>query len=227
MLLVTAFVALASAADTARAAPAVSPAVFGKVFRARRGTLVRVFTGARRPATGFLIGAEGEVVFGARRPPAAGAIVIETADGQRLDARLLGHDRRLGLGLARMAPTSARPPPPLLAAADPRLWPDRWVVVLAHDASGSAQPFAGVIEAAPATRYARKKRHRGLTVAPLGAPGDVGSPVLSIRGELVGVVVDGGRRRCRVAPLDVVRPFLEASVPRAPADGRAAVTTDG
>lgn len=154
----------------------------------------------------------GEVVFAAPKAP-AGALHALLPDGRRAPLELLGHDAatRLAVGRIRRAPDSELPPP-LPVAADPTLSPETWVVVI-RARGGTSEPFAGVVESVPSAGLgsgpAPAPHQRTARVA---APGDPGSPVLSMGGEVLAVVVEGGRRGCRAVPLERFIPFLRGAV---------------
>jgi S1-C subfamily serine protease len=183
----------------------VSPAEFGRVFRENRPSLVRV-KGSTWPdyATGFVVGVRGEVVFSAIRSPTPELVVI-TTEGARLEADLLGYDRELAIGVLRARTPSSLVP--LRVALKPGLARGDWVIALTHDERGLPEPFAGVVEG----DLERSERPKGL-VARADVPGVPGSPILSTRGELVGIAVDRGARRTRVLAIEAVVPFLEAVV---------------
>lgn len=180
---------------------AVGPSSFGRVFARHRSALVRVK--ARTTwSTGFLIGANGEFVFGLDEAPKR-ALRVRTEDGEEHEARLLGFDRTLSLavgivdGLGR-APIPAGPPS--------ELRPETWVVILGHDPKGLPSPHAGVVAKGP------ERQASGHVASVVDVPGAPGCPVLSADGALVGIAVARGRRRTRVVPLDYVAPFLERVV---------------
>ncbi len=193
----------------------VSPTVFGEVYRANKSALlVARPNGSESPATtGFLLGAEGELLIGAKARPAAEFAVV--VDGElSLSARLLDHDEDLGLAVAKLVGIDARSLPrlPLRAAKKQGLSLQTWAVVMTHSASGASEPFAGIVESEPAIRGRRAWRKRSLLISQVAAPGRPGSPVLSSKGELVGVVVGAGSRRVEVVALPSLLPFLRAAV---------------
>ncbi len=202
----------AALAMTAMAAPGVSPSVFGKVFRAQRPSLVRV-TSPFGIATGFLIGARGEVVFGTRSAPADGVgVTIMTEDGTSHEGFVVGYEPSLHLALAQMAAAPTDPLPPLRVGTDVGLERRRWVVVMTHSAKkGEPEPFAGTVEGGAAATQSRKAELRRYSVARVDAPGNLGSPVLDTQGKLVGVVVVPGRRRTEVVAVSEVIKFLKAA----------------
>ena len=177
--------------------------MFGEVFRANRTSIVRVETGgkARRFSTGFVIGAKGEVVFGARRAP-EGPVVVHTHDGRTHPARVLAHNRGLRLGLARMTEFDGDYPP-LRPGTTAELRAPGWVVSVAFLDKKSAEPYAGTVDSA----LTQRRKSRPSTMR-LHAPGDLGSPVLGLDGALVGVIYERGRRRTRLVPVQALVSFL-------------------
>lgn len=190
----------------ARPTARVSPADFGRVFQANRHALVRVKGRTWSSwATGFVVGARGEILFSALDGPTP-ELAVTTPEGRRLSAVLLGYDRNLGLGVARIQ-DGPRIVPLDVAKESPAQ--GEWVIALTYDAHGRPEPFAGVVAGAfvKATR-----KPAGAMVARVEVPGQPGSPVLSTRGALIGVAIDRGKRRTRVLSIDSLVPFLKAVV---------------
>jgi S1-C subfamily serine protease len=212
----------------------LAPTGFGRVFETNRAAVVRVqgltpagdesapkkeqravsARSAKPPAwmTGFFIGAEGEVVFGAERAPPR-QLRVETNEGELLDADLLGFDLGMKIAIARItSPQKARARVRALRVAHaPGLIEHAWVMAIKHDARGRAEPFAGVVEREPEIEASKKTPERML-VAPVLVPASPGSPVLSAEGELIGVALDEGARRTRVAAIESLTPFLRTVV---------------
>lgn len=184
--------------------------MFGRVFEQNGSALVRVEHGRdkTRWSTGFVIGAEGEVVFGIDRIPKAD-LTIELSNGKTLTAELLGFDLGLSLAIAR-----AKEPhlwAPLKVSARDKLLRRTWVMAMTHDARGRAQPYAGVVEG-DRVRDGKRKTPIEVWVVPVEAPGTLGSPVLSVDGELAGVVIEAGDRKTRVVPIELIVPFVKQVV---------------
>lgn len=159
-----------------------------------------------------MVGALGEVVFFAERPP-VGALSAVLPDGRSVPLELLGHDGDTRLAVGRLATGPGEsPPPPLRVASEPTLSPGAWVVVIRARANAT-EPFAGVVESVPSAGLGPSATAgRRARTARVAAPGDLGSPVLSTEGELLAVVVEGGRRGCRALPFERVVPFLRGAV---------------
>jgi S1-C subfamily serine protease len=208
--------AIVSLPPQGKRAEHVAPTAFGRVYEESRASLVRVMpadvgVSAKAWATGFVIGAKGEVVFNASGPLPR-SLTVRTDDGQDHRGELLGFDRELGLAVGRIAgDVSALHLTPLRVAKDPGLIEKRWVVVLKHDPKGRAEPFAGVVSSDPQLSRSKQTR-RDLLIAPVGAPASPGSPVLSTAGELVGIALDEGKRSTRVLAAETFVPFLKAVV---------------
>lgn len=203
MLIGFLFVSSAAAAETPKR---VSPAEFGRVFRANRHALVRVKGRTwSRWSTGFVVGARGEILFSALDGPTP-ELAVRTPDGTELSAVLLGYDRDLALGVARIRGGPRIAP---LDVADRPVSRGEWVIAMTHDAKGLPEPFAGVVSGSFSSSKARPK---GVLVAGVDVPGQPGAPVLSTRGMLVGVAIDRGKRRTRMISVDSLVPFLKAVV---------------
>jgi S1-C subfamily serine protease len=210
----------------------VAPSSFGRVFEENRAALVQVQGTPQKWSTGFVIGARGEVVFGAQTSPPEN-LTVRTDDGQDHPGTLLGYDKTLGLAVLRIegmrckrsaqraepaelgARTCSERNPeysPLRVAKKPGLVEKRWVVTMKHDAKGRAAPFAGVVEADATIELDQNKAVKGFAIAPVLAPAAPGSPVLSATGELVGVALEEGARATKVVAIDSLVPFLKAVV---------------
>jgi S1-C subfamily serine protease len=174
--------------------------------------MLRVDTGdkAHPYATGFLIGAKGELVFGARHAPAP-EIKVHTSDGKERVAKILGFDEAVKLAVAQLVDPGPADGSPLVATHRPGLSANHWVVVVMHDDKGEPAPFAGVIDG-PARIEHLPPTDAPRVVASIDAPGSPGSPVLSLSGELVGIVIADGKRRTRAVAIESVVPFLRAVV---------------
>lgn len=179
------------------------------MFETNRSSLVRVESGKEKPrwSTGFVIGARGEIVFGIDKIPKQ-ELTIEV-DGASKKGELLGYDLGLSLAVGRISGVDSSSA--LHVAAKPGLDERTWVIALTHDVHGRAQPYAGVVDGA-LERDKKRKTPVEVLVAPVSVPGTLGSPILSVGGELVGVVIEGGDRKTRVVPFDIVAPFVKAVV---------------
>jgi hypothetical protein len=184
------------------------------VFERNRSSLVRVESGREKPrwSTGFVIGAHGEIVFGIDKIPKA-ELLIEVDGAEAKKGELLGYDLGLSLAVGRLvdAPVNAKSFVALTVAGKPGLDVRGWVIAMTHDARGRAQPYAGIVDGA-LEADARRKTPIRVLVAPVSVPGTLGSPILSLGGELVGVVIEAGDRKTRVVPIDIVAPFVKAVV---------------
>lgn len=159
---------------------------------------------ADRPqwASGFVVGAAGEFVFGLETAPTS-ELKVRTDEGVEHTGRLLGFDRTLGLGVGIVEGLDRTP---LVATRDDPLFEETWVVILGHDKRGHAEPHAGVVAIPPA------RGDDGHRAAWIDVPGAPGHPVLGPDGGLVGVAIARGKRRTRVAPIREIAPFLERVV---------------
>lgn len=176
-----------------------SPYRYRRVFERYRSSLLQVrdVSQPTRWRTGFLIGAQGEMVFGSRKRPEA-ELKWRGPDGVERPARLLAYDPGLRLAVARgpLRPGVV----PLRPSKKPQLRRERWVVTIRHNKEGTAVPHAGAVAG----------RHRQGRL--VDVPGQIGAPVLDLEGGLLGVVRGGGRRRAVVVPVGRVVPFLKKAV---------------
>lgn len=145
------------------------------------------------------MGAQGELVFAAKKSPGP-TILVEFDNGAQREGVLLGYDRRLGLAVGRVL--TKRPHAVLQVAPSPRLSAEQWLLVIAQRKSGKAVPHAGVVQ-------------KQGQVWGLEAPGTPGAPIFSSDGQVVGIARDRHRRRTRVWTNDDWVPFVREVVRRA------------
>lgn len=148
----------------------------------------------------MVIGAQGEVLMG------VGCLTprmrILRPDGLEHGATVLGFDRALGVAVARLDPGTSAPLVPPKVDLEAQLSPERWLVVLTHDRGGRPTSHAGQVSS----------RSSGGPRVGVEVPGQVGSPVFSAQGGLVGISVTQGRRRVMVQPVASLVQFLERVV---------------
>lgn len=187
---------------SAKPGHAVSPSHFGRIYRANRSALVRVRAekvGAKW-TDGVVIGAQGEILFGIN-PSTTPKIRVRLASGLERSATVLGFDRRLSVAVARLdGPDAPRLAPPTVDLKA-RLTPERWLVVMTHDKRGESTSYAGQV-----VGPGGKRRFK------VDVPGQVGSPLLSLEGGLVGISVTSGKRRVLVRSMADLMPFLSRVV---------------
>ena len=184
----------------AEAGPAATRYRLRRIFERHRPSLVQVRSVSRPTAwrTGFLVGSQGELVFGARERPER-ELRWRGADGREHPARLLSYDPGLRLAVAR-GPILAGSMP-LMPAKKPYLRPQDRVVTIRYGAKGKQVPHAGVV--------ARRQKKWGWTVR---MRGQLGAPVFDAKGGLVGVVRTGSRRTAVVMPIRRLMPFFKKAV---------------
>ncbi len=201
MVLVAAVLVLGPKAS-AKPGRAVSPSHFGRIYRANRSALVRVRAekAGAKWTDGVVIGAQGEILFGIN-PSTTPKIRVRLVSGLERRATVLGFDRRLSVAVARLdGPDAPRLVPPTVDLKA-RLTPERWLVVLTHDKEGASTSYAGQV-VGPSTQGRFK----------VDVPGEVGSPLLSVEGGLVGISVTSGKRRVQVRSMADLMPFLQRVV---------------
>lgn len=192
----------------------VSPWVFGKVFRSSRDAMVRVtWTKDQNVyATGFVVGAAGEVIFGTKNAPPE-KVAVTTVEGVELAGQVLGFDESLGLAVLRIEGPEKAHPPAIPGGRVSAIAPEQWALVLSFDERKDPVPFAGVVLERPRKRSVGPKSARQRhDVAAIEAPGTVGSPVLSVKGRLVGVVIKSRGRTSDVVTVPSLMPFLKKVV---------------
>jgi hypothetical protein len=182
----------------------VSPGIFGRVFQANKQSLLLVQTDeqGKKFSPGFVVGARGEFVFGTKGLAKTASLRVQTSSGAWLRANLIAQNSRLGLGLGRVHGDRPGRFVPLTVGKSDHLKPEQWLVVMAHDEHGQAEPFAGTLRA----RVVDPSKQLRLE---LDIPGQRGSPVLSTKGEWVGVVFRPGRRKTKAWPVETVISFLQ------------------
>lgn len=145
-----------------------------------------------------MIGARGEILFGLASAVSS-RVRVRLADGLERGAVVLGFDRGLGVGVARLDAGPSPVPPRVDLSA--RLDRDCWMVVLTHDKRGAPTSHAGQVAGAGPRGAVR-----------VDVPARRGSPLFSAEGALIGVSLRKGRRRTVVRPMANLMPFLERVV---------------
>jgi hypothetical protein len=206
----------------------VSPGRFGRVFESNRAAMLRVKTPERpeKFTSGFIIGGRGEFVLGVSKKQAkrveseserrgagdftspitrkepTSILSVRSSTGAWLLADVLAQNAALGLGLGRIRGFSPGRFVPLRidGRSPPKI--ETWLLTMSHDEHGNPEPFAGTLRA-----YSKDKA--GRLRLELDIPGEAGSPVLSLSGQLAGVVYRRGRRRTKAWPMKTVLAFLK------------------
>jgi len=189
-----------------RAAGPIAPEQFGRVFRRAKPAIVQVRTSssARTFEIGTFIGAEGELVFGARAKP-EGTVWIRIG-GKDRTARVLAYLEAASLAVARME--GGHGEQPLNLADPPDVGLDEWVIAVRFDAGGKLEPFAGTVDGTERPHT----KDRSLSVVELGTPAQIGSPILTASGGLVAFAIQRGDRKTRAVLLSSLVPFLRQVV---------------
>lgn len=146
-------------------------------------------TGARRVASGVVVGTEGEVLSVRIDPPSAAApIVAKVASGRRLPARWLAADPETGLTLLRIEPGTARPATP--STRGERVGAP---VLVIGNPFGLAHSVSRGFVAGLGRRLELGPRQLGGLIQIDAAlhPGDSGAPLADLHGGWIGVVRSG------------------------------------
>ena len=161
---------------------------FGKDFAERFGFTPDFEPGPMRPrggiGSGFVVDAEGYIVTSNHVIAGAETVTVILDDGTRLDAEIVGGDKRTDLALLKVE--SGEPLPTVNFAADDRTRVGDWVVAIGNPFGVGKTATFGIVSA----------RARGTGVNPyedhlqIDAPinsGNSGGPTVNLHGEVIGV----------------------------------------
>lgn len=146
-------------------------------------------SGARRVASGVVVGTDGDVLSVRIAPPSAAApVVARVASGRRLPARWIAADPETGLTLLKIEPGAARPATPAPVGA--RLG---MPVLIVGNPFGLAHSVGRGFVAGLGRRLELDPRQLGGLIQIDAAlhPGDSGAPVADLRGGWLGVIRSG------------------------------------
>ena len=129
-------------------------------------------------------------------------LFVQTSTGAWLRARVLAYNAKLKLGLGRIQGTETGRFAPMRLEPSSKPREEQWLVVLKHDSEQKQAPFAGTLR--------EKKTHQsnGLYYG-LDIPGELGSPVLDTKRNVVGVVFRSGRRKSLAWPTETLLEYLK------------------
>ena len=161
---------------------------FGKDFAERFGFPPDFEPGPMRPrggiGSGFVVDAEGYIVTSNHVIAGAETVTVILDDGTRLDAEIVGGDKRTDLALLKVE--SGEPLPTVNFAADDSTRVGDWVVAIGNPFGVGKTATFGIVSA----------RARGTGVNPyedhlqIDAPinsGNSGGPTVNLHGEVIGV----------------------------------------
>ena len=135
----------------------------------------------RGEGSGFIISADGYVVTNAHVVEGASEVLVTLTDKREFKARIIGSDERTDVALVKIEATGL----PVLKVGDVnRLRVGEWVLAIGSPFGLENTVTAGIVSA--------KQRETGSDIAFLQTdvavnPGNSGGPLISIRGEVVGV----------------------------------------
>ncbi len=137
--------------------------------------------------TGFFYGEAGEILTNAHVLADAQRIEVETADGQVMDATLIGEETLTDLALLKVE--MAEPPPPLVTAPAASLRPGMWVLVIGNPLGLEFSASKGIVSALNRTDVAWDRVGYWDFIQTDAAinPGNSGGPLVDRHGRLVGV----------------------------------------
>ena len=161
---------------------------FGKDFAERFGFTPDFGPGPMRPrggiGSGFVVDADGYIVTSNHVIAGADTVTVILDDGTRLDAEIVGGDKRTDLALLKVE--SGEPLPTVNFAADDSTRVGDWVVAIGNPFGVGKTATFGIVSA----------RARGTGVNPyedhlqIDAPinsGNSGGPTVNLHGEVIGV----------------------------------------
>ena len=161
---------------------------FGKDFAERFGFTPDFEPGPMRPrggiGSGFVVDANGYIVTSNHVIAGADTVTVILDDGTRLDAEIVGGDKRTDLALLKVE--SGEPLPTVNFAADDSTRVGDWVVAIGNPFGVGKTATFGIVSA----------RARGTGVNPyedhlqIDAPinsGNSGGPTVNLHGEVIGV----------------------------------------
>ena len=129
--------------DFARTYELAAPSVV-KIFATRAGD-GRRGGGVSAPGSGFFFGRAGEILTNAHQVAGAVGFEVETFDGRRATARLVGQDPLTDVAL--LATELAQPPPPLRAAPRESLRQGNWALAIGNPLGLEFSATRGIISA--------------------------------------------------------------------------------
>jgi hypothetical protein len=179
--------------------PAPSPGALQRAFAAGRAALVEV-QGKDQTGYGVLVGSTGEVLTSLRFVETEEALVRHGEAVLRAHVRL--RNAELGVVLLSLPNGGPYPALPVNLRGVPA---NAWVVVLSRGKKGQPRPQLGRVKRAPVDPSGRFF-HIDLRVEP-------GSPLLDLKGKLVGLVVSAAESGARALALPALKAELAAQAP--------------
>ncbi|MEW6359219.1 MAG: trypsin-like peptidase domain-containing protein [Planctomycetota bacterium] len=167
-----------------------------KIAETARQSVVRVSAERAWPETGDAVfttsysgviwDSDGHIVTAAEAVLGAGRVKIETLDGKRLDAKVLGADEATNTAVVE---TDAKDLKPILLGDSSKMKVGHWVLAI-----GNPFGFMGSVSHGIVSGVERQIERDGQALwnmiqitAPIN-PGDTGGAVVNSRGELIGII---------------------------------------
>lgn len=182
----------------------VAPAQFAKAFERARDSVVGIeatIRGKSRRGSGFVASADGLVVCASQTVEQSKAVRVRVGGAWR-DARVVALDGAMRVALLKIDVT--QPLHPMAVARVPHMPLGSWVIAVEQGKDGRAHPVAGTVAVVPNEPGATRP---GIIL--VDAPASPGSPLVNLKGEVVGISL--GRitaRRGRAIELKHVKEFL-------------------
>lgn len=171
-----------------------------------------------RSGSGFVVSHSGHILTAYHLLTSDGgravdAVDVELEDGRHRLARIVGSEPTIGLGVLQLedlADSTAREPKPLEIGNADALRVGHWMIALGNPA-GPGQAFAvGTLASLPERQCYQEELGATLLQASLSVPpGAYGGPLVTIEGEVVGMLVPAPTGIDR-EPAAAVRPFESA-----------------
>ena len=161
---------------------------FGKDFAERFGFTPDYGPGSMVPSggigSGFVVDADGYIVTSNHVIAGAETVTVILDDGSRLDAEIVGHDKRTDLAL--LSVESDEPLPTLQFAAGDGTRVGDWVVAIGNPFGVGKTATFGIVSAQGRSTGQNPYQDHLQIDAPINS-GNSGGPTVNLRGEVIGV----------------------------------------
>lgn len=163
----------------------------------------------RGTGTGFVIDAAGTIITAAHVAQSAQTVEVEFGD-RRHPARLVGYDARRDIAMLQVS--SPTPLPPLDVVESTAVREQDRVVVIGAPRGRAGVMYSGTVRALRQTFPGRVPEIM-IAFEAIVQPGNSGGPLFNDRGQVIGVVVAGGRQEGAAMGLAVSSSVLRLQLP--------------